>query len=79
VDVVFITANTTNSAIQVPEKMNIREVRILDKTGKLLRKQSFPAGTTRATINVESFRSDIYILQIGDGKTFKTRKINISR
>jgi len=78
-NVVVITANTTNSAIQVPEKLDIREVRILDKTGRLLRKQSFPAGTTRATINVESFKSDIYILQIGDGKTFKTRKINISR
>jgi hypothetical protein len=78
-NVVVITANTANSAIQVPEKTDIREVRIIDKAGRLLRKQSFPAGTTRATINVEGFKSDIYILQIGDGKTFKTRKINISR
>ena len=78
-NVVVITANTSNSAIQVPDKTDIREVRIIDKAGRLLRKQSFPAGTTRATINVEGFKSDIYILQIGDGKTFKTRKINISR
>jgi len=78
-NVVVITAHTTNSALKASEKQDIREVRIIDKTGKLLRKQSFPAGTTSANIHVESFKPDIYILQIGDGKTFTTRKIRIAR
>jgi hypothetical protein len=78
-NVVVITAKTTNSALKVQDNQNIREVRIIDKTGRLLRKQTFPAGTTRATINVESFKPDIYILQIGDGKTFKTQKIKVAR
>ena len=78
-NVLVITAKTVNSALKVSEKQEIREVRIIDKTGTLLRKQSFPAGTTTATINVEGFKPDIYMLQIGDGKTFKTRKITISR
>jgi hypothetical protein len=78
-NVVVITTKTTTSALKVAEKQEIREVRIIDKTGILLRKQSFPAGTTTATINVESLKPDLYILQIGDGKTFKTRKITINR
>jgi hypothetical protein len=78
-NVVVITAKTTNSALKVAEKQEIREVRIIDKTGVLLRKQSFPAGTTTATIHVESLKPDLYMLQIGDGKTFKTRKITITR
>jgi hypothetical protein len=79
-NVVVVTTNTTSPGIKkLQEKHDIREVRIIDKTGKLLRKQSFPAGTTTATINVEDFKPDIYILQIGNGKTFETRKIKISR
>lgn len=78
-NVVVITANTTTSALKTIAKQDIREVRILDKTGRLLRKQSFPAGTNRATISVQEFKPDIYMLQIGDGKTFKTHKIKISR
>jgi hypothetical protein len=79
-NVVVVTTNTTtHGAIKLQEKQAIREIRIIDKTGKLLRKKSFPAGTTTATINVENFKPDIYFLQIGDGKTFQTRKIKISR
>jgi hypothetical protein len=78
-NIVVVTTNMPHGAIKVQQKQEIREVRIIDKTGKLLRKQSFPAGTTTATIHVEGFKPDIYILQISDGKTFKTRKVTISR
>lgn len=79
-NLVVVTTNTTAPGIKkLQEIKDIREVRIIDKTGKLLRKQLFPAGTTTATINVENFKPDIYILQIGNGKTFETRKIKISR
>jgi hypothetical protein len=73
------TTAATKEALTIQVTTDIREIRIIDKTGVLLRKQSFPAGTTTATIHVESFKPDIYILLIGDGKTFKTRKITISR
>lgn len=79
-NVVVVTTNITNgNAKRIQEIQDIREIRILDKTGTLLRKQSFPTGTTRTTINVENLKSDLYILQIGDGKKFESRKIRISR
>lgn len=75
----IVTVTTADIKQSVQGKEKIREVRIIDKTGKLLRRQLFPAGTTMATINVEHFKPDIYMLQIGNGKTFQTRKITISR
>lgn len=58
---------------------DIREVRLSDKMGNLLRKQLFPAGTSRATIDVEGLKPDVYILQTGNGKTFEAQKVVITR
>lgn len=77
---VVVTTNTTApNTIKVQEKQDIREIRIIDKAGQLLRKQLFPAGTTTVTLHVENFKPDIYLLQIGNGKIFQTRKIVITR
>ncbi|WP_143097919.1 T9SS type A sorting domain-containing protein [Chitinophaga sp. CF118] len=78
---VVSTAPTSGAAKKqaASDGWDIREVRLSDKMGNLLRKQLFPAGTSRATINVEGLKPDVYILQTGNGKTFDTQQVIIAR
>jgi len=78
---VVSTVSTSGAAKKqtASDGWDIREVRLSDKMGNLLRKQSFPAGTSRATINVEGLKPDVYILQTGNGKTFDAQQVLIAR
>ena len=62
-----------------PAGQEIKEIRIIDKTGRLIRRQLFPAGTKATTINLTGINPDIYLLQVNDGKTISTQKIMVSR
>jgi hypothetical protein len=78
---VVSTASTSGAAKKqaASDGWDIREVRLSDKMGNLLRKQLFPAGTSRATINVEGLKPDVYILQTGNGETFDAQQVIIAR
>jgi hypothetical protein len=78
---VVSTASTSGAAKKqtAGDGWDIREIRLSDKMGNLLRKQSFPAGTSRATINVGGLKPDVYILQTGNGTTFDAQQVIIAR
>ncbi|PSL28113.1 PKD domain-containing protein [Chitinophaga ginsengisoli] len=78
---VVSTTSTSGTAKKqaASDESDIREVRITDKMGNLLRRQLFPAGTSHATINVEGLKPDVYILQTGNGKTFDAQQVVIAR
>lgn len=52
----------------------IQEITILDRNGKVIRRQSFGAGTTQAVLDVNTLVPGLYFLRIFDGKTFSSQK-----
>jgi hypothetical protein len=55
----------------------IRAVRIVDKTGKIIRKFEYGEGSQEIDINTGGINPDIYILQVFDGLQWSLREILI--
>ncbi len=52
----------------------IQEITILDRNGRVLRKQSFGSGAKQAVLDVNTLAPGLYLLRIFDGKAFSTEK-----
>lgn len=46
----------------------IRQVVIMDKLGNVLRQQSYPSGTKKASLNVSTLAADMYVAKVYNGK-----------
>jgi hypothetical protein len=78
-DMIIVSYSAMQAGGTTQESQDIREIRIIDKMGRLLRRQLYPPGTKSANINVQGIKPDIYILQTGNGKTFTFRQVTIFR
>ena len=73
--VMKITLEKDPSVTTQPAITKIRAVRIVDLSGKTLRKFEFGSGVTEATINTAGLLPNMYILHIYDGKEWTHKEI----
>jgi hypothetical protein len=57
------------------QKKNIREVRILDKTGQVRKAVKYGNNIQRVNLDISGLTPDIYYLKIFDGKTWSSKSI----
>lgn len=53
----------------------IRAIRIVDKTGRIVKRYEYGAGITECNISTEGLSKDIYIVQVFDGRQWTHREI----
>ncbi len=55
---------------KVSASPEIKRIRIREKTGRLLSDQQYGTGVTKAVVNIQNLKPDVYILQVFDGKVW---------
>lgn len=69
-----LTISSTETAFNT-----IKEVRIIDKGGFMKLYQKYAAGTKKVNVNVSTLPTDVYIVQIFNGKEWQNQQIIIKR
>jgi len=70
--------NGTNSADVKSSKMPIREIQLVDKMGTLILKKIFSVNSFKENIQINSLKSDVYILKIFDGSSWHSQKVIVA-
>lgn len=68
-------AKNTVSIDGQKKKKNIREVRIIDKTGQVRKMVKYGSNIQRVNLDISGLAPDIYYLKIFDGKTWSSKSL----
>ncbi len=77
-----LSPNPSNGVITVDGQLknkNIKEIKIADKLGNIKKQLRFSGFEQRVTIDLSFLPTDIYYIQIFDGKTWEAKQISIKR
>ena len=70
-----VSPNPTSSSLNVASNgKQIKQIRILDKTGVIRKQYSYTSGITNVTINVSDLPADLYNIQAYDGTNWVATK-----
>ncbi len=76
-----VSPNPSSSDLRVESisETSIREIRIIDKMGNVKFLSKYPDNTKIASLNVSLLRTDVYNIQVFDGKTWSAKLLSIRR
>jgi lysyl endopeptidase len=77
-----VSPNPSNGIMTVDGQLknkNIKEIKITDKLGNIKRQIQFSGFEQRVTIDVSFLPTDIYYIQIFDGKIWEAKQVSIKR
>lgn len=75
----IIAVNETGGNVNTPSTTQIQEVRISDKAGNVKWFGKYPVGTKSVTINISSLKTDVYFVQIFNGKQWDSQQLFIQQ
>lgn len=73
-----VSPNPTNGILQITsadEGINIKEVNVCDKTGRIRKQFVYNAKVKTVTINISALPADVYYLQVYDGTKWEGKTI----
>ena len=68
--------NDNNPANKIQD---IRDVKIFDKLGNMMKSYKYPSNSKQVTMNVSTLPFDIYIVEISDGKNKVRLQLSVQR
>lgn len=63
------------NTIKNDKSSNVREIQIMDKFGKIVKKFNYGFGIKKSNINISELKADIYFIKVFNGKEWKGKQV----